>query len=149
MKKFFLIAILCSVSTFLVNAQPPIPAKEQQVQQIVLDVFHALADRDLVQLKYNCTKDILILESGAIWNLDTLEQKIIQNTATDFKRVNTIDFLETRMRGKTAWTTYHNQADVTRNGKRGRIKWLETAILINEHGRWKIKTLHSTLLSRE
>lgn len=56
--------------------------------------------------------------------------------------------METKISGKIAWTTYYNQADVTRNGTAYVVKWLETAILTKEDGQWKIKTLHSTLVNR-
>jgi ketosteroid isomerase-like protein len=111
-------------------------------------LFQALADRNLTNLKNNCTSDILILENGSVWNLDTLMQKVSQNTAPDFKRNNSFEFLDTKISGKIAWATYNNQAEITRNGKTGIIKWLETAILSKEDGQWKIKTLHSTLLKR-
>jgi len=111
-------------------------------------MFQALADRNLAKLKLNCTADILIIETGEVWNLDTLVQAVSQNTAADFKRINSFEFINTKVSGKTGWTTYYNQAEVTRNGKHRPVKWIETAILVKEDGQWKIKTLHSTLLKR-
>jgi hypothetical protein len=148
MKNFFLWAILFFVSTVFVRAQNKSDDKQQAVQKAVIDLFQGLADRNLDKLKQNCTTDVLILEHGAVWNLDTLIQKVSQNTAPDFKRINTFEFIETKVSGQMAWTTYNNQAEVTRNGKTGVIKWIETAILTKEDGKWKIKTLHSTLLKR-
>lgn len=148
MKKLLLITILFFVSTFFAHAQNNLSAKENLVQTTVTNMFQALADCDLVQLKHYCTEDILILENGSVWNLDTLVQKVSQNAATDFKRINKIEFIETKISGKIAWTTYNNQAEITSNGKRTIINWLETAILIKEDGRWKIKTLHVTLLKK-
>jgi ketosteroid isomerase-like protein len=148
MKKFFFVAIFLFVTILLANAQEKLTDKEKLVQKAVIDMFQALADRDIVKLKSNCTEDILLLENGAIWNLDTLVQKVSQNTAADFKRINTIEFIDTKISGKIAWTTYNNKAEITRNGKNSIVKWLETVILIKEDGSWKIKNLHSTLLSR-
>jgi len=147
MKKFFLVAILVLVSGIFVNAQTKL-TNEQSVQNSVIDLFQALADRNLTNLKKNCTADILVLETGLVWNLDTLEMKVSQTTAPDFKRINTFEFIKTEVNGKTAWTTFNNQAEVTRNGKTGVIKWLETAILVKDDGQWKIRVLHSTLLKR-
>lgn len=148
MKKLLLITILFFVSTFFAHAQNNLSAKEKLVQKTVTGMFQALADRDLVQLKHYCTEDILLLENGSVWNLDTLVQKVSQNAATDFKRINKIEFIETKISGKIAWTTYNNQAEIASNGKRAVINWLETAILIKEDGRWKIRTLHVTLLKK-
>lgn len=109
-------------------------------------MFQALADRDTVSLKYNCTDDIIIYESGEIFTLDTLVQGVRRNLSADFKRINKFEFLDTKVNGEIAWTSYYNQADITRNGKNRTLKWLETAILIKEKGRWRIKVLHSTAL---
>ena len=145
MKKIFLVVILVLVSGLLVNGQTKL-TDQQVAQKSVIDLFQALADRDLVNLKLGCTSDILILESGMVWNLDTLVMKVGQNTSADFKRINSFEFIETEVNGKIAWTTYNMQSEITRNGKTGVVKWLETAILSKEDGRWKIKVLHSTLL---
>jgi ketosteroid isomerase-like protein len=147
MENIFLVAILFFVSAVLTNAQNK-QTDQQAVQKTVVDLFQALANRDLVNLKKNCTSDILILENGSVWSLDTLMQKVSQNTAPDFKRINTFEFIDTDVNGKIAWTTYNNQAELSRNGKNVVIKWLETAILSKESGQWKTKVLHSTLLKR-
>ncbi|MFT3824159.1 MAG: nuclear transport factor 2 family protein [Chitinophagaceae bacterium] len=148
MKYIFITIYSFFLSTLFANAQSGVTDKEKLAQKTVIDFFQALADRNADAVSSNCTKDLLLLENGAIWNLDTLVLKIGQNAPADYKRVNTIVFIETKVVGKTAWTTYNNQADVTRNGKSGIVQWLETAILVMEDGRWKIKTLHSTLLKR-
>lgn len=111
-------------------------------------MFEALSNRDTNEIRTHCTKDILLFENGAIWNLDTLILKTVQNTSADFKRINTIDFINTVVDKNTAWTTYNNQAEITRNGQHVFVKWLETVILVKENKAWKIKVLHSTLIKR-
>lgn len=148
MKKYFLTAIICFATILLANAQEKLTDDQQNVRKTVINMFQALADRDLDKLKKYCTSDIIILENGSAWNLDTLVQKVNQNKSTDFKRINTIDFIDTKVDKNIAWTTYNNQAEVTKNGQHGIIKWLETAILIREGKQWKIKVLHSTLLKK-
>jgi ketosteroid isomerase-like protein len=146
MKKSLLTIVLLLTLLPFVNAQSSPTSKQQSVQKTVIDMFQALADRDVAKLKYHCTQDVLILESGAVWNIDSLTRRVSGNTVTDFKRVNTFEFVETKLEGNIAWTTYYNQADITRNGKTRVVKWLETAILVKEDGQWKVKTLHSSLL---
>jgi len=148
MKKLLCTAVIALVSVCHLSAQIKVTEK-QAVQKVITDMFQALADRDTDQLKSNCTRDFLLLENGVVWNIDSLTQKINQNkAATDFKRINTFDFLATKVRNNTAWTTYNNQAEVTKNGQHRVIKWLETAVLIKEGKVWKIEVLHSTLLKR-
>jgi hypothetical protein len=148
MKKLLCAAVISLVSVYGLRAQIKSTEKEA-VQKVIVDVFQALADRDTGQLKSNCTAGFLLLENGLIWNVDSLSQRIDQNKAiTDFKRINTFDFIATKVRNNTAWTTYSNQAEVTKNGQHSLIKWLETAVLIKEGKAWKIEVLHSTLIKR-
>ncbi len=147
MKKIFLFSLSC-LFVFIVTAQGKLTKDQQKVQHTVVGMFQAMAERDSSKTKSYCTADIMILENGIAWNLDTLVLKISQPVAPDFKRINTIDFIATTVNENVAWTTYNNQADVTRNGKHVNIKWLETAILIKQDKIWRIKVLHSTLIKR-
>lgn len=146
MKKIqlFLFAILLSS---LLQAQPPLTESQQAVQQTVIKLFDALSNRDSVSLKEYCANDITLYEYGMAWNIDTLINRAITlNTATDFKRINTIDFINTTINKEVAWTTYHLSSEITKDGKQASVKWLETVILINDKHRWKVKVLHSSLI---
>ena len=145
-KKVFILlpAILCIA---LLQAQQSTTKNQQAVQQAVIKLFDALSNRDSVSLKFFCADDITLYEYGQVWNLDTLINKAIRlSTASDFKRINTIDFINTTISKKAAWTTYLNQADINRDGKQTTVKWIETVVLVNQKKRWKIKVLHSTLI---
>ena len=112
-------------------------------------MFQGSSDRDFDELKAHCENDILILENGIIWNLDSLHEKINQNKLiADFKRTNTFEFMDTKVEKNVAWTTYTNEAEITKKGQHTFIKWIETAILIKNDKAWKIKVLHSTALKK-
>jgi hypothetical protein len=146
MKKI-IILLIATVLTRQLYAQGQLTRNQQAVQQAVLKLFDALSNRDSVNLKLFCADDITLYEYGQVWNLDTLINKAIRlNTASDFKRINTIDFINTTISKKAAWTTYHNQADINRDGKQTTVKWIETVVLVKQQKRWKIKVLHSTLI---
>ncbi|MBL7862221.1 MAG: nuclear transport factor 2 family protein [Cyclobacteriaceae bacterium] len=148
MAKISLLIIALSLSTLL-RAQPLLTKDQQKVQHTVINFFETLANRDSVNLRNYCANDVLLFEYGQVWNLDTLIRKAIrQNTATDFKRVNTIDFLTSSVDKKIAWATYNLHSDIMREGKQVTIHWMETVILVKERKRWKIKVLHSTLIKR-
>ena len=139
--------MIATVLTRQLYAQGQLTRNQQAVQQSVLKLFNALSNRDSVNLKLFCADDITLYEYGQIWNLDTLINKAIRlNTASDFKRINTIDFINTTISKKAAWTTYLNQADINRDGKQTTVKWIETVVLVKQQKRWKIKVLHSTLI---
>lgn len=148
MKKIIFLIVSIFLSSFL-QAQPLLTKEQQAVQQTVINFFEALSNRDSVSLKKCCAADIILLENGSTWNADTLILKAITlNTATDFRRVNSLDFIRTTVHKSTAWTTYSLYSEITRNGKQSTVQWLETVVIIKVKGQWKIKVLHSTLIKR-
>jgi len=145
-KKILLVIIALSISALGLNAQKGNAGKNKEVEKIILQVFDALSNRDSIALAANCTADSKFYENGKVWTLDTLiNYGVRMNTAPDFKRVNTIAFMETEVRSDLAWTTYSSQAEITSNGKQRIVRWLETVVLVKENGKWKLKLLHSTL----
>ena len=148
MKKIQLLLIGLSC-TVLIQAQAPLKQNQKAVQQTVIKLFDAISTRDSVSLKQYCANDITLYEYGMTWNLDTLINRAITlNTATDFKRINTIDFINTTINKNVAWATYYLNSDITKDGKQASVKWLETVILLNEKKQWKVKLLHSSLIKR-
>jgi len=146
MKTISLLIIVISLSR-LVLAQQPLTKDQQDVQKTIIDFFETLSNRDSLNLKNYCTADILLIEYGQIWNLDTLIRKAIRtNTATDFKRVDTLDFITSSVENKTAWTTYNLHSEIIREGKKISRHWLETVVAVKVKNRWKIRVLHSTLI---
>ena len=148
MKKYLLIIPAFFISVSTARSQDQLTESQKAVQHTVIKLFDALSNRDTIALRSACTSDILLFENGQVWNIDTLMQGVRMNQATDFKRINTIDFINTKVEKNIAWTTYNNQADITRNGKHILIKWMETVILVKEEKTWKVKVLHSTLIKR-
>ncbi|MES2645862.1 MAG: nuclear transport factor 2 family protein [Bacteroidota bacterium] len=141
--------ILTTLITGLLQAQEPSTENKYAVQRTIINAFDALSKKDSLMLKEYCATDIMLFENGATWNLDTLIKKAITlNTAPDFKRTNSFEFINTTVNKNIAWVTYNLSSDVTRDTKQSAIKWLETVVLIKEKNHWKIKVLHSTLIKR-
>jgi hypothetical protein len=146
MKRINQLLIALSI-TGLLQAQGGLIANQQAVQQAVINVFDALSNRDSVSLKLYCADDVALYEYGQVWNIDTLITKaIVLNSATDFKRTNTFNFINTTVRKNTAWTTYNLQSQITSNGKQRVIQWMETVVLVKEKKKWKVKVLHSSMI---
>ena len=146
--KIVIVAVLFLQSFSLTSAQEPLTAAQQNVQQVITHFFQTIAERDTTRMLSYCTSDILVLENALLWTRDTLSLKLAQNTAEDYKRINTIAFIRTTVKGKVAWVSYHNEAEIDRNGKHSKVRWLETAILVRKGKEWKISILHSTLIER-
>jgi hypothetical protein len=150
MTSYTCILLACLLSGNLSLAQLPFTKDQKAAQETVLQLFSALSARDSVALKSACANDIKLYEYGQTWTLDSLILKaIILNTAADFKRVNIIDFIDTRVHDNIAWTSYNNQADIIANGMHRVIYWQETVILMKENDAWKVKLLHSSMISRK
>lgn len=142
-----LLIILLTTSSVLQAQQ--LTKDQQEVQETVVKFFEALSNRDSIALKQYSTTDITLHEYGQIWNLDTLINKAItQNTAANFKRSNTFDFINTKSDKNTAWLTYRLSSIITKDGKEVIKQWLETVILTKQKKQWKIKHLHSTLIEK-
>jgi len=121
-------------------------AEQSKVNQSLVKLFDALAALDMRGIKEFSTKDLTILESGAIWNLDTLARKVDQLRAVSFSRTNHLDFIQTEIKGNTAWSVYYNSADMIIDGVEVHRRWLESAVLLKEGKVWKVRLLHSTTL---
>ncbi len=122
----------------------------QIVNQVIIDSFeNALSTYDLDQLDTYYTKDFLLLEDGVVWNLDTVRhyfEKALEREEIP-KRVNTFDFIETKVSNDQAWVAYDNKAEFLVNNKIVRsVHWLESAVLIKDDDKWKIRMLHSTVI---
>ena len=141
------ILIFLLLTNHLVPALAQKPNSRQAVEQTVILFFDALAKQDINTMKSYCTDDLIILEDGLVWNLDTLTYLVQMKKPPDFKRTNKLEFFKTEIHRKSAYTCYFNQAAVTSNGNHFKIRWLESVVAIRTNGRWKIKLLHSTTLS--
>lgn len=138
-----LVALLLSASA---NAQ--INQEQKTVQQTIQNLFTALSNRDSAGLRLHSTADVHFYEYGEVWTIDTLIKRVMFIKPADYKRTNSFDFVNTAIEGNTAWVTYYLQSEITRNGKKELVKWMETVVLVKQKEQWKIQLLHSSLISR-
>ena len=120
--------------------------EQTSVQQAVIKLFDGIATLDEPMIRQQVTTDFLLLEDGAVWTTDTLMTKLNPLKAVRFSRVNHLDFIQTDVKGNTAWVAYHNTADMTINEAKRAANWLESAFLVKQAGVWKIQFLHSTVV---
>ncbi|WP_121356940.1 nuclear transport factor 2 family protein [Flavisolibacter nicotianae] len=146
MRKSFLFALLFFAASFCLKAQPQKTGEQAQVNQAVNNFFDGIAALDAKTMKQYTTKDFLLLEDGAVWNMDTLANKLNPLKTMNFSRTNHLDFIQTEVEGSIAWVAYNNTADMSVNGQKMNVRWLESAVLVKEGKDWKIKMLHSTPL---
>src|SRR6476620_1360834 len=131
-----LVILFCEVSSYSQQEKDSIEAS-------VSRFFDGLSEINSDKLKAFATSDFVLLEDGQVWNMDTLVTKMGTKNP-NIKRVNKFEFIRTEQQGIMAWVSYHNTADFSMNEKQQTVKWLESAVLKKEGGRWKLKLLHST-----
>lgn len=125
-------------------------SQQDSLKAVVIKVFTALAELDTSKARQYCTSDVSILESSQVWNFDSLALRISTRKAKspDFKRVNTFEFIETKVFESVGYVSYFNYATISFGGKTTKVKWIETAVMRKEQGGWKMALLHSTELER-
>ena len=133
---FFLLLI-----THFSFAQTP---KKGEVQQVITRFFDALSIANIPQMKAEVSDGFILLENGEIWTIDTLANKISRPKPEGYLRQNSFDFIETKIEKNRAWVYYKNKAEITSKTRNATVKWLESAILRKEKGRWRMELMHST-----
>jgi ketosteroid isomerase-like protein len=120
-------------------------AQKDSVEATIIRFFDGLSERNANMIKAHATTDFLLLEDGEVWNIDTLISKI-SAPRRNVKRENSFAFISTEERGNVAWVSYHNTAAFSSGDRQQTVRWLESAVLTRQEGKWKIAVLHSTRL---
>jgi len=123
------------------------------IKNLIVDSFDAIwSNLDATSIEKYYTKDFLLLEHGEIWNNDTIVNYLnkAKLKLPKLKRTNTIEVIDLKITGKTAWIAYHNYAVFTSNHETVRkAYWLESATAVLTKEGWKLDMLHSTRVKKE
>ena len=138
MKKIALIFLLYTQFSFAQTTE------KVEVQQVINRFFDALSVANIPQMKAEVLDGFILLENGEIWTIDTLANKISRPKPEGYLRQNSFDFITTKIEKNRAWVYYKNKAEITSKTRNATIKWLESAILRKEKGRWQMELMHST-----
>jgi hypothetical protein len=138
MKKIALFVLLSTQFSFAQTSE------KAEVQQVVTRFFDALSVANIPLMKAEVSDDFMLLENGEIWTIDTLANKISRPKPEGYLRQNSFDFLSTKIDKNRAYVYYKNKAEISSKTRNATIKWLESAILRKEKGRWRMEFMHST-----
>ena len=138
MKKIALFVLLSTQFSFAQTSE------KAEVQQVITRFFDALSVTNIPQMKAEVSDDFMLLENGEIWTIDTLANKISRPKPEGYLRQNSFDFLSTKIDKNRAYVYYKNKAEISSKTRNANIKWLESAILRKEKGRWRMEFMHST-----
>ncbi|MEM9301300.1 MAG: nuclear transport factor 2 family protein [Pseudomonadota bacterium] len=112
----------------------------------VQEVFASLSSVDMERLESLVTPEFELLEVGELWDLEKTVE-VIAPTAGRFERRNFFHLISSEIRGDTAWVSYWNRAIYTTSEEVRERAWLESAVLVRDEKRWKVRMLHSTRLT--
>ena len=135
------IALFFLLSTQFSFAQTP---EKVEVQQVITRFFDALSVANIPLMKAEVSDDFILLENGEIWTIDTLANKISRPKPEGYLRQNSFDFVSTKIDKNRAHVYYKNKAEISSKTRNATVKWLESAILRKEKGRWRMELMHST-----
>ena len=138
MKKIALFVLLSTQFSFAQTSE------KAEVQQVITRFFDALSVANIPLMKAEVSDDYILLENGEIWTIDTLANKISRPKPEGYLRQNSFDFLSTKTDKNRAYVYYKNKAEISSKTRNATIKWLESAILRKEKGRWRMEFMHST-----
>jgi hypothetical protein len=142
--KITYLLVLVFVTGF--SAQAQVAKDKTQIEASVIDFFEGMSTLSESQMKAELTPDFILVEHGLIWNADSLITHLKPMIGRNVKRVNRFVFDKTSQTGDHATVVYHNSADFIMGEKKQTVNWLESAVLVKQAGKWKIKLLHSTTL---
>lgn len=93
------------------------------------------------------TDDYLLLENGELLGIAG-DLALLEKLPPDHTRTDRFDFRYINVDGDDAYAVYFLESDMndSKTGPRSR-RWLESAILRREGGRWRAALLHSTRIS--
>jgi len=138
-------AVLLSLSLLICSISQSI---EDSPFNTVQNLFAAMSAFDHSRMEAVVTDDFQLLEAGEVWDIDTLIKEIGPNENA-YERRNYFSLIRMVSRNETMWISYWNKATFTVSDKIFENAWLESVVLVEDQGSWKIQLMHSTIVSLE
>ncbi len=148
-KQIIYIALLF---TFFINCNDKVEsidldAEKKEVEKTLVEYFKYVEQRNWDSLRALSQNDLIIFESGIIWNNDSLINAV-DGAFKDFEISYDLDFIKTEVDNSIAWTYYNSKAEAVSDSARMIIKWLESASFKKQAGKWKVSFIHSTTVGQ-
>ena len=119
-------------------------AKKDEIKNIVLNYYKALADKDLQKANTLTTGNFVLFDEGLIFNNEVAIDSVKKMKPFTFKC--TIDSLNVHVDKKDASAYYFRKADFTfSDGEKMSVRFLESATFNKEGDKWKLRFMHSTI----
>jgi len=125
------------------------PEDQAAVKQLIVDWYKAFANPRVDRAFYRSfmTDDYMLLENGVVLDREG-DTAMIDNTPPDRTRTDAFDFYRVVVEGDRAWLVYLLKSEMSEPQKgRRSSRYLESAILRRDAGRWRVALLHSTKIN--
>jgi hypothetical protein len=135
------------LSLALVTGCQPSRRAENEVAGVrhALDRFFAAISRfDYRALRAAGTSDYVLIEDGLVWTMDSLVSTVQDLQKGGLTIAYTLEDFRPTIAGPAAWATYRNRGILSGPKGADTLRWVESVVVRNEGGVWKLALLHST-----
>ncbi|MDJ0979410.1 MAG: hypothetical protein QNI87_12865 [Erythrobacter sp.] len=138
------LALLLPCATHAQTPQCPDPAEARlEVEQTIRDFFDALRGEGEASFESLTTSSMYSFDVGERFEGRALADVII-GALEDGVEINwTLGPMDTAVRCDVAWSQWENTGSAGTPPDVAPVRWLESAVLVYEEGRWKVDFFHS------
>lgn len=140
----FAAALLVSQAAHATNPSCPEPTQARaEVEQTIRDFFVALRGEGDVAFEDVTTSSMYSFDVGERFEGRALADVIIEALGEGVEINWTLGPMDTKVACDVAWSQWENTGSAGTPPDVRPVRWLESAVLVYEDGRWKIDFFHS------
>lgn len=122
---------------------PDIETAEAEVEQTIRDFFVTLRGEGNIAFEDVTTPSMYSFDVGERFEGRELADVIIEALAEGVEINWTLGPMDTEVRCDVAWSQWENTGSAGSPPDVTPVRWLESAVLVHQDGRWKIDFFHS------
>lgn len=141
------VLILTACGSSAPDASSSASADENEaVEETVHAFFDAIYGYHYDSLRSVTTSDFELVEDTLVMSTSDFVEfsRSFKEKGVTFS--NELSDFNTEVRGSVGWTRWRNEAVMTMGDQQSNLRFLESAVLVQRDGRWKIDRLQSTPL---
>jgi ketosteroid isomerase-like protein len=117
------------------------------VRQAIIDNYALYSGTDFEKYRATLAPDYVLLEHGELMSAAD-DEKSMKTRPPGFRRADAFDFKSVTIEGTLAYAVYFLTSDIADDKRQIQRRWLESAILRRDNGRWLLALLHSTRIEK-
>lgn len=134
-----------AIRILLADISPTPDPEEVAALDTVNTFFEALGSSNRAKLNAVVTEDFRLLEDGEIWSADHLFERV---TKPDREERWTLTQPRISINGQMGLIELRNTGAFTYPDGKQNHEWVESATLVKQRGKWRIKLYHSTKIDQ-